>query len=216
MIRPLAIQPIRSYQRRLYHKTATASFSSRPTYTPRKYELTTNKEEHKVAKEDMPYLHHIPNKPKPKFKSPRKRASKLFDELKKEILQNSIEKKPSVFDVPFRVGDAIELEMVFDGGVNNTSYEKVRGLVIARENKGISSSVNILDAMQGEPLERKIQLHSPLVKSLKVLEKNHLFKGKRKVKRAKLYYLRDRPVNGKHSCNFYIWNFFWKLLSCIL
>eukprot|EP00957_Ditylum_brightwellii_P082911 6304080-Ditylum_brightwellii.AAC.1 len=38
-------------------------------------------------------------------------------------------------------------------------------------------------------------LHSPLLKSLKVLEKNFVHKGKKKVKRAKLYYLRDRlPV----------------------
>jgi len=37
-----------------------------------------------------------------------------------------------------------------------------------------------------------VPLHSPLLRSLEVLEKNFVFKGKRKVKRAKLYYLSDR------------------------
>ena len=176
----------------------TAPFSSRATYTPRIYELTTSKEDHKVSRDDMPYLHHIPNKPKPKFSSPRKRASKLFHNLQQETLQSSIESKPNVFGTPFRVGDAIELEVAFEGLTKSPRFEKIRGLVIAKENKGISSSVNIIDALHGESIERKIQLHSPLVRSLKVLERNFLFKGKRKVKRAKLYYLRDRPLTGEN------------------
>jgi len=180
-----------------------APFSSRPTYTPRKYELTTSKENHLVTREDMPYLHHIPNKPKPKFASPRKRASKLFNNLQSEAIQTSAESKPDVFGAKFRVGDAIELQVAFEGGPKSTRFDKIRGVVIAKENKGLSASVNILDVLNGEPVERKIQLHSPLVKSLKLLEKNFIFKGKRKVKRAKLYYLRDRPTTGKLStCSF--------------
>ena len=117
--------------------------------------------------------------------------------MKNEAIQTSIKSKPNVFGSPFRVGDAIELEVAFEGGPKSTRLDKVRGVVIAKENKGISESVNILDVLHGEPIERKIQLHSPLVKSLKVLERNFIFKGKRKVKRAKLYYLRDRPTTGE-------------------
>lgn len=167
---------------------------NRSTYVPRIFELSTSKDQQTVKREDMPFLHHIPNKPKPKFSSPRKRASKLFNDLHQEVLEASAESKPNVFGVPFRVGDAIEMQIVFEGGTKSTRLEKVRGVVIAKESKGLSTSVNILDVLQGEPIERKIQLHSPLVKSLKVLEKNFVFKGKRKVKRAKLYYLRDRPT----------------------
>lgn len=49
----------------------------------------------------------------------------------------------------------------------------------------------------GEHVERKIKLHSPMVKSLKVLEEGFVNRGKKKgkrIKRAKLYYLRDRGM----------------------
>lgn len=147
-----------------------------------------------VSPRDMPYFHHgiRPRYPSPKFKSPRKRASKLFDELQKEAVQTNTQKNPSVLNTKFRVGDAIELEVVATGGVNGADVDKIRGVVLGRTNRGLGSSVLIRDVVFGEPVERKIPLHSPLLKSLKVLEKNFVFKGKRKVKRAKLYYLRDR------------------------
>ena len=71
----------------------------------------------------MPFLHHIPNKPKPKFASPRKRASKLYNELQNEAIQTSIKSKPNVFGSPFRVGDAIELEVAFEGFVHIPTKE---------------------------------------------------------------------------------------------
>lgn len=148
-----------------------------------------------VSPRDMRYFHHgrRPRYPSPKFKSPRKRASKLFGELHQEAVQHSVERNPQVLTTQFRVGDAIELEVVSSGGVNGTNdIEKIRGVVLGRTNRGLGSSVLIRDVVFGEPVERKIPLHSPLLKSLKVLEDNFVFKGKRKVKRAKLYYLRNR------------------------
>ena len=131
-----------------------------------------------------------------KFKSPRKRASKLLGELNKEAVDMARQEKPNVFGENVRVGDSVELEVIGQGGVNATHVEKVRGLVLGKVNRGLGSSIYIKDVMYGEPVEWKIPLYSPLVKSLKVLERNFLFKGKRKVKRAKLYYLRDRSPNG--------------------
>ena len=49
-------------------------------------------------------------------------------------------------------------------------------------------------------MERKIKLHSPMVKTLKVLEEGFVNRGKKKgkrIKRAKLYYLRDRGLEGE-------------------
>uniref|UniRef100_A0A6S8Z0T6 50S ribosomal protein L19, chloroplastic n=1 Tax=Ditylum brightwellii TaxID=49249 RepID=A0A6S8Z0T6_9STRA len=162
-----------------------------------------------VPIEQMPYYHHTkksetplphgdPRRP-PKFKSPRKRASKLFHELNVEAVDKSAESNPNVLKVPFRVGDAIEIEMVSMGGVNSSAnVDKLRGVVLGRSNRGLGSSVQIRDVMYGEPIDRQIMLHSPLLKSLKVLEKNFVHKGKKKVKRAKLYYLRDRlPVETR-------------------
>lgn len=177
-----------------FERTSTASIT-----TPDGTVLYPSRQRYEtgVTAAEMPYLHHAGHdeKPRPKFKSPRKRASKLFDILKKEKVAESTASNPAVHDVPFRVGDALELEVLDSGGVNNSNnlkYDKIRGVVLGRENRGLDTGIFLKDVMFGEHVERKIKLHSPMVKTLKVLEKNFVFKGKRKVKRSKLYYLRDR------------------------
>jgi len=146
----------------------------------------------------MPFVHFTGEKPKPKFKSPRKLASKLFHELNVETINKSAEGNPNVLGVPFRVGDAVEIEMISQGGVKSKDTDKVRGLVIGKVNRGLGSSIHIRDVLFGQPVERKIPLHSPLLKSLKVIEQNFLHKRKKRVKRAKLYYLRDRnPIESR-------------------
>lgn len=153
-----------------------------------------------VLPKDMPFLHHFGHdeKPKPKFKNPRKRASKLLHQLQVEKVDESKKSKPEVWEVPFKVGDAIQLEVLDDGGVgnpNNNPLDVIRGVVLGRENKGLDTSIYLKDVLYGEHVERKIKLHSPMVKSLKVLEEGFVNRGKKKgrrVKRAKLYYLRDR------------------------
>lgn len=148
----------------------------------------------------MPYLHHGQRprfRDQPKFKSPRKRASSLMQQLKNEAIERSKKENPKVWEVPFRVGDAIEFEIVAQGGVQSDKTEKVRGVVLGIFRKGLDHSVLIRDVLFGEPIERRIPLHSPLIRSLKVLETNFVFKGKKRIKRAKLYYLRDRNPLGK-------------------
>eukprot|EP00584_Thalassiosira_punctigera_P022906 CAMPEP_0172551936 /NCGR_PEP_ID=MMETSP1067-20121228/42421_1 /TAXON_ID=265564 ORGANISM="Thalassiosira punctigera, Strain Tpunct2005C2" /NCGR_SAMPLE_ID=MMETSP1067 /ASSEMBLY_ACC=CAM_ASM_000444 /LENGTH=234 /DNA_ID=CAMNT_0013339813 /DNA_START=406 /DNA_END=1110 /DNA_ORIENTATION=- len=153
-----------------------------------------------VLPADMPYIHFIGHdeKPKPKFKNPRKRASKLFNELQMDAVAKSKASKPAVWEVPFRVGDAVELEVLDDGGVDNPQNKRldvIRGVVLGRENKGLDTSIYLKDVLYGDHVERKVKLHSPMVKTLKVLEAGFVNRGKKKgrrVKRAKLYYLRDR------------------------
>ena len=149
---------------------------------------------------DMPYLHHG-KRPRfrgyEKFKSPRKRANILLYELNKEAVDQSKASKPKVWDTNFRVGDAIEIEMVLEGGVKSDDTEKIRGVVLGIFRKKMDTSVLIRDVVFGEPIERRVPLHSPLLRSLKVLEKNFVNKGKKRVRRAKLYYLSDRNPLGK-------------------
>lgn len=154
-----------------------------------------------VEKEDMPFLHHG-RRPRyrdyKKFKSPQKRASKLLNELNLEAVEKSKQTRPHVWEAGFRVGDSIELRMVTQGGVEpkdgdpkSQDVEKIRGVVLGIVNRGLNSSVIIRDVVYGLPIERKIPLHSPMIKDAKVLERNFIFKGKKKVKRAKLYYFRN-------------------------
>ena len=153
-----------------------------------------------VAPEDMPFLHHG-KRPRyqnyTKFKSPRKRASKLLHELTKEKVQSSKEANPQVWETEFRVGDALEVAWGEPKGPGAKS-DKIRGVVIGITRRALDTSVLLRDVVFGQPVERRVPLHSPLVKSIKVLEENFVYKGKRKVKRAKLYFLRDRNPLSKY------------------
>lgn len=166
-----------------------------------------------VQPEDMPYLHHG-SRPRfreyEKFKSPRKRASKLLDELNKEAVEKSKTSNPAMWDAGFRVGDSIEIKMVTQGGVKakdgdskSQDIEKIRGVVLGIVNRGLNSSVIMRDVVYGLPIERKIPMHSPMVKEAAVLERNFIFKGKKRVKRSKLYYFRNlNPLRKYFSCYF--------------
>jgi large subunit ribosomal protein L19 len=130
----------------------------------------------------------------------------LMNQILKESKSQDMEKKPAVWSTDFRVGDAIEIDYVPQGGINGNDREKLRGVILGRHNRGMDTSIYVRDVVYGEPVERKIPLHNPMVKSLTVLERNFVHKGKKRVKRAKLFYLRERKqaeykVTGvcKHS-----------------
>ena len=165
---------------------ARAPFSSVPD-TADSEETTTG------HTDEMHYFHfNRREKPKPKFKSPRKRASKLLSELNDEAVAKSKGANPDIWSTNVRVGDAIEITSVNQGGVDSTDVEKLRGVVLGKTHRGLATSVILRDVVMGTPIERKVCLHSPLIKSVQVLEENFVYKGKRKVKRAKLYFMRDR------------------------
>lgn len=161
-----------------------------------------------VDPEDQPYHHfRVPyhknedgspsSNPRKKFESPRKRANKMFNLIQQEAMKESQEKRPNVHNVNFRVGDAIELTMISQGGVDSTQTDKIRGVVLGIDKRGLGTGFYLRDVVFGEPIDRKIPLYSPLIKDIKLLEENFVFKKKRKVKRAKLYYLRDRSDQGR-------------------
>ncbi len=66
----------------------------------------------------------------------------------------------------------------------------MRGVVLAKVNRGFESSILIRDVLMGEVIERRISLHAPLIKEIKVLQKAFIHKGEKRVRRSKLYYMR--------------------------
>jgi len=64
------------------------------------------------------------------------------------------------------------------------------GVVIAKRNRGLNSSFIVRKISSGEGVERTFQLYSPLIAKIEV-------KRRGDVRRAKLYYLRDR--SGKSA-----------------
>ncbi|MBE8967819.1 50S ribosomal protein L19 [Nostocales cyanobacterium LEGE 12452] len=82
------------------------------------------------------------------------------------------------------VGDTVKV------GVKIKEGEKYRvqpyeGVVIGKRNGGINETITVRKVFQGVGVERVFLLHSPRIDSIKVLRRG-------KVRRAKLYYLRDR------------------------
>ena len=84
----------------------------------------------------------------------------------------------------FEVGDTVRI------GVNIREGDKERvqafeGTVIARKGSGISETFTVRRVSYGVGVERVFPLHSPNVKAVKVVRQG-------RVRRAKLYYLRNR------------------------
>ena len=88
-------------------------------------------------------------------------------------------------DVPdFRIGDRVEVhQKILDGAKERIQI--FEGDVIARQNSSVSETVTVRRLVQGEGVERIFPIHSPRIAKI-VIKKAGM------VRRAKLYYLRDR------------------------
>jgi large subunit ribosomal protein L19 len=82
------------------------------------------------------------------------------------------------------VGDTIKVGVrIREGGKERVQpYE---GIVIAKRHGGINATITVRRIFQGVGVERVFLLHSPRVDNIKIIRRG-------KVRRAKLYYLRDR------------------------
>lgn len=84
----------------------------------------------------------------------------------------------------FRAGDTVVVNVnVVEG--SRKRVQAFEGVVIARRNRGLNSSFIVRKISSGEGVERTFQLYSPMIASIEV-------KRFGDVRRAKLYYLRDR------------------------
>ncbi len=89
----------------------------------------------------------------------------------------------------FAPGDTVVVNVnVVEG--ERKRVQAYEGVVIGRRNRGLNSSFIVRKISSGEGVERTFQLYSPLIASIEV-------KRKGDVRRAKLYYLRER--SGKSA-----------------
>ena len=89
----------------------------------------------------------------------------------------------------FVPGDTVVVQVRVKEG-NRERLQAYEGVVIARRNRGLNSSFTVRKISHGEGVERVFPLHSPTVAEISV-------KRRGAVRRAKLYYLRDR--SGKSA-----------------
>ena len=88
-------------------------------------------------------------------------------------------------EVPdFEEGDTVDVHVQIHEG-DKTRVQVFTGTVIAIKGTGIRKVFNVRRIVQGEGVERTFPVHGPTIQDVKI-------KKKGKVRRAKLYYLRDR------------------------
>ena len=93
-------------------------------------------------------------------------------------------------DIPeFAPGDTLSVQIKVREG-NRERLQTYEGAVIMMKNRGLNSSFTLRKISSGEGVERVFQTHSPLIASINVVRRGA-------VRRAKLYYLRQR--SGKSA-----------------
>jgi large subunit ribosomal protein L19 len=108
----------------------------------------------------------------------------LIHKLEQEEIQRLKREIPD-----FAPGDTVIVNVnVVEG--ERKRVQAFEGMVIAKRNRGLSSSFIVRKISSGEGVERTFQTYSPLIASIEV-------KRKGDVRRAKLYYLRSR--SGKSA-----------------
>src|SRR4051812_44818418 len=84
----------------------------------------------------------------------------------------------------FSAGDTVRVNVKVTEGTR-TRVQAYEGVCIARSGGGLNESFTVRKISYGEGVERVFPVYSPLIDSIKVVRRG-------KVRRAKLYYLRDR------------------------
>ena len=108
----------------------------------------------------------------------------LIEQLEKEEIARLAKVIPD-----FAPGDTVIVNVnVFEGDRKRT--QAFEGVVVAKRNRGLNSNFIVRKISSGEGVERTFQTYSPVIASVEV-------KRRGDVRRAKLYYLRDR--SGKSA-----------------
>lgn len=99
--------------------------------------------------------------------------------IKQRIQESQLKKRPEV-----KVGDTVRLHMrIKEGDKERTQI--FEGVVIQKKGAGIDATVTVRKISSGIGVERIVPLHTPTMDKLEVIKRG-------KVRRSKLYYMRDK------------------------
>ena len=102
----------------------------------------------------------------------------------KHPLVQAVENSQLLERPKFAPGDTVVVQVKVREG-DRERLQAFEGVVIAKRNRGLNSAFTVRKISSGIGVERAFQLHSPLIDSIEV-------KRRGSVRRAKLYYLRER------------------------
>ena len=124
--------------------------------------------------------------------APAEEAAPVISDIEKPpaSIVSDFEKSQLKEDLPsFRPGDTVSVSVKVKDG-QRTRLQAFEGVVMSVRNSGLNSSFIVRKISSGIGVERTFQLHSPLIDSISV-------KRKGDVRKAKLFYLRER--SGKSA-----------------
>ena len=128
----------------------------------------------------------------PEEEAPAEEAAPVISDVEKSpaSIVSDFEKSQLKENVPsFRPGDTVSVSVKVKDG-QRTRLQAFEGVVMSVRNSGLNSSFIVRKISSGIGVERTFQLHSPLIDSISV-------KRKGDVRKAKLFYLRER--SGKSA-----------------
>jgi len=108
---------------------------------------------------------------------------------KNEVINNIHDKflKKNLPDI--NIGDNVKIGVKITEG-NKERVQFYEGIVLAKKNSSINTTITVRKVLQGVGIERIFLIHSPKVDSIEILRSS-------KIRRSKLYYLRN--LKGKAS-----------------
>nr|GMD81300.1 50S ribosomal protein L19-1, chloroplastic [Ipomoea batatas] len=113
-------------------------------------------------------------------RKPRIKLGEIMGILNKRAIEASDEQRPTP---DLRPGDIVEIKL--EVPENRRRLSVYKGIIISKQNAGIHTTIRIRRIIAGIGVEIVFPVYSPNVKEIRVV-------SHRKVRRAKLYYLRDK------------------------
>ncbi len=148
--------------------------------------------EEAAPEEEAPVEEAAPEEEAPVEEAPAEEAAPVISDVEKSpaSIVSDFEKSQLKEDLPsFRPGDTVSVSVKVKDG-QRTRLQAFEGVVMSVRNSGLNSSFIVRKISSGIGVERTFQLHSPLIDSI-------LVKRKGDVRKAKLFYLRER--SGKSA-----------------
>lgn len=108
------------------------------------------------------------------------KIQKVVQAIEQTQLKNGL---PSIF-----VGDTVKVGVLIQEG-NKQRTQPYEGTVIGQHRAGLSTTITVRRIFQGIGVERVFSIHSPLIQNIEIIRRA-------KVRKAKLYYLRNRIGKG--------------------
>lgn len=103
----------------------------------------------------------------------------------KSSIISKIEQKFKKNDIPdIHVGDSIQINILIQEG-NKERIQVSEGVIISKNNSQLNTTITVRKVLQNIGVERVYLIHSPRIKKIVITRKS-------KVRKAKLYYLRER------------------------